>query len=357
MEADISVIVPIYNSEKSLPQCIESIIHQAFSALEIILVDDGSTDSSGSIADQYARRDSRIKVIHKENGGLVSARKAGIIEAEGKYIAYVDSDDYIDADWFEKMYKKAQAYNADVVVCGFVRDNLKGEKRKEVNAIESGVYKDDNLLPFYQRMINFGEYYTSGIFPSVWSKLFRKELILERQLSVPEEITMGEDSACTFPTLLKANCIVVDNDIIGYHYCEIEGSMTKAFNRNYFTNLSVLYDYLKGIYQHHLDYNLQKQLELYRLYMLYHGVDQVRCDKSMTSIEKRQYLCSMVRQTSIFQNLDKTDMAGFPKKESKRLLLVYKGKWLWFKASYLIEIMNVLVNDLYQRSIKKGKEV
>ena len=109
----ISVIVPVYNIEEYLPQCIDSIINQSYGELEIILVDDGSTDSGGNICDRYARMDSRIKVIHKENGGLVSARKAGVNRAAGEYVTFVDGDDWIEQDAYQKLIDSGQG--ADII--------------------------------------------------------------------------------------------------------------------------------------------------------------------------------------------------------------------------------------------------
>ncbi len=109
----ISVVVPIYNVDEYLPQCIDSIINQSYRELEIILVDDGSTDSGGSLCDRYARMDSRIKVIHKENGGLVSARKAGINSAVGEYISFVDGDDWIEPDTYRILIDAGQG--ADII--------------------------------------------------------------------------------------------------------------------------------------------------------------------------------------------------------------------------------------------------
>lgn len=113
----VSVVVPIYNVEFFLPQCIESLIRQTLKDIEIILVDDGSTDHSGKIADEYAKKDKRIKVVHRTNGGLSDARNAGIKIATGDYIGFVDSDDYVSENMFEKMYKKAVTENSDVAVC------------------------------------------------------------------------------------------------------------------------------------------------------------------------------------------------------------------------------------------------
>lgn len=116
---NISVVVPIYKVEKYLSRCVDSILDQTFRNLEVILVDDGSPDRCGEICDNYAKNDRRVKVIHKSNGGLSSARNAGIEEASGEYIAFIDSDDWIDIDMFELLYKAAQEYKAQIVECSF----------------------------------------------------------------------------------------------------------------------------------------------------------------------------------------------------------------------------------------------
>ena len=110
----ISVIVPVYNVEKYLAKCIDSIIAQTYTNLEILLVDDGATDSSGAICDEYAQKESRIRVIHKENGGLSDARNRGIAEARGEYLGFIDSDDYIDVDMYELLYNLIQKYGVKI---------------------------------------------------------------------------------------------------------------------------------------------------------------------------------------------------------------------------------------------------
>ena len=126
----LSVIVPVYNVEKYLRRCVESILAQTEHDLEIILVDDGSTDTSGEICDEYAKKYGRIKTIHKENGGLTSAWIAGAKASVGDYLGFVDSDDWIDMDMYKRMYKKAKSHNADMVLCGLVKE-FENEKRKK----------------------------------------------------------------------------------------------------------------------------------------------------------------------------------------------------------------------------------
>ena len=118
----ISIIVPVYNVEDYIEDCVNSIVNQTYNNIEILLVDDGSTDSSGKICDCLADRDPRIKVLHKQNGGLMSAWKQGVLNSTGEYIGFVDSDDEVDLDMYERLLKTAEADSADIVACGLIRE-------------------------------------------------------------------------------------------------------------------------------------------------------------------------------------------------------------------------------------------
>lgn len=161
----ISVIVPIYNVEAYLGKCIQSIASQSYENLQIILVDDGATDRSGDICDQWAKKDSRIQVIHKANGGLSDARNAGMAVANGKWVSFIDSDDFISADTLERMFLAATENNCDIAVCNIVR-----------------IYDDNSTEPFYQpasdlQILSGDTRYDTLYQPSVCNKLFRKELL------------------------------------------------------------------------------------------------------------------------------------------------------------------------------------
>ena len=144
----ISIIVPVYKAEKYLPRCVESLLSQTYRELEIILVDDGSPDNCPEICDGYAEKDSRVKVIHKENGGVSSARNAGLEAASGDYITFVDSDDYVDGQMYEKMLSVAEEYSCDVVMCDCVKEF---SDRREVYShdIRSGFYNKEQLKNEY----------------------------------------------------------------------------------------------------------------------------------------------------------------------------------------------------------------
>ena len=221
----ISVIVPIYMIDRYVGICIESIINQTYKNLEIILVDDGSKDRCPEICDLYKSKDERIKIIHKSNGGLVSARKAGLQESNGSYISYVDGDDWIGPGFIEGLYTAAITSNADMVCAGFTRD-LFFKSACFLNAISSGIYEGDKLCELWKTMISYGSYYRPGISTYVWNKLFKRDIILEPQSSVDNRISIGEDGAVTYPALLKCNSVaVIDN--VAYHYRQREDSMLK----------------------------------------------------------------------------------------------------------------------------------
>lgn len=222
----ISVIVPIYNVSQYLKQCIESICHQTYKDLEIILVDDGSDDGSEKICDSYLQKDSRIAVIHKKNGGLVSARKAGLAASHGKYIAYVDGDDWIEHTMYEKLLKCLLESGSDVSMCGRYEDT--GEYAKTVyHGIEQGKYNKEQMIQsIYPRMIVNEVFFKWGIFPGVWDKLFKRECLEKFQMKVDERIRMGEDAVCTYPCLLNVENIYVLHECL-YHYRQTTNSMVK----------------------------------------------------------------------------------------------------------------------------------
>lgn len=169
-DALISIIVPVYNVQDYLDRCINSIWQQTYRNLEIILVDDGSTDSSGRMCDEYAKKDSRIKVIHKENGGLSDARNAGLQQATGDYIGYVDSDDWIEPQMYDTMYKACREQNAQIAICRYhcVYEGAASEK----GSGRQQTFDRESLLDIY--ICGHDDYV---IYNSVWSKLFARELV------------------------------------------------------------------------------------------------------------------------------------------------------------------------------------
>lgn len=240
----ISVIVPIYMIDRYVGICIESIINQTYKNLEIILVDDGGKDKCPQICDLYAKKDERIKVIHKQNGGLVSARKAGLLASTGEFVSYVDGDDWIGPEFIEELYMVAINADADMVCAGFTRD-LFDKSASFLNSVPVGVYEGGRLEELWKKMISNGSYYRTGISTYVWNKLFKREVLIDSQLRVDDRISIGEDGAVTYPVMLNCKRIAVA-DNVAYHYRQREDSMLKQ-SMGYSgeaQKLKYLYDYM-----------------------------------------------------------------------------------------------------------------
>lgn len=225
----ISVIVPIYRVEKYLNQCIESVVNQTYKNLEIILVDDGSPDNCPKMCDDWAKKDKRIKVIHKKNAGVSQAVIDGIKNATGEYFAFLDSDDYVSPNFIEKIYTNMKETGADIGVCNYIEVYDSREEKvdtiKENIVIEKG--KDiENCVCTYAGWNGF------YIAPCRWNKIFNRELICESLEYVNREIFMGEDLNMTFYAMAKANKVVFINDYLHY-YRQITTSLSKTKRNNW----------------------------------------------------------------------------------------------------------------------------
>lgn len=241
----LSIVIPIYKAEKYLPQCLESVLNQTYKDYELILVDDGSPDNSGSICDEYANKDSRIVVIHKENQGSVLARKSGFERANGLYISFLDSDDWIEPDFFQRIFEKIENY--DVVCCGFTSEYEDGLSVKEKNAIDTGFYTGSSLQNILKNCLYNGYYFENGIVPALWCKVFKKSLVKPIIELVNPKIKMGDDAAITYPVLAKAANVYVDNSNTKYHYRRLCNSMSTSYDSEYFLRLHLLYNHLNSL--------------------------------------------------------------------------------------------------------------
>lgn len=217
----ISVIVPVYNTQEYLAKCIDSIINQTYTNLEIILVDDGSYDNSPDICEEYAQRDNRIIVIHKENGGASSCRNAGLEIATGKYVAFVDSDDWIDKTMYEEMIKTAEEYQADTVVIGFFR--IRGENMWAFYIEKPQIFNSHDAL--------------AALIENAWMKNYSWNKLYNRKLFSNVNYPNGqifEDIPVAYKLFDKSNKIVVLNQIKYYYVAHTGSSVTKVTLNDYF---------------------------------------------------------------------------------------------------------------------------
>lgn len=268
----ISVIIPVYNVAEYLSKCIETVINQSYANLEIILVDDGSSDGSAELCDEYMQRDSRIKVIHKENGGSTSSRNAGLKIATGKYVGFVDSDDWIEENMFELLYSAISSCNADIAVARIYIDQGNISYEDEKRSIISGVYeKSDNIIS--HNIIYTDDYKQRGISPNLWDKLFLREKFIESQAIVDVRTKFAEDDLCVYDCLLKADRVVFI-DLPVYHYCQTIGSVTKSSDENYFEKISLFYKQMKEVFKQYEESKLLlEKLNKYMFEFVLRGIN------------------------------------------------------------------------------------
>ncbi len=234
----ISVIIPVYNTAEYMDQCLESVLGQTFEDLEIMLVDDGSTDGkSPAKCDEYAAGDSRVKVIHKENGGLMSAWIEGVIEATSDYVAFLDSDDWIDLDMMEKLYERTDSsFAVDEIIAGNYIVEKAGERRKETQALAPGEYTGKALSDLRLNLLG------NEVRPVTMSrcmKLISRKLILDNIKYCDPSITMSEDVNITLPCLCDCRRLVIMEGSYFYHYRLVASSMSHAYNEKLLTNLEL----------------------------------------------------------------------------------------------------------------------
>ena len=245
----ISIIIPVYKVEEYLEKCIESVLKQTYTNLQIILVDDGSPDNCGKICDEYAKKDPRIEVIHKVNGGLSDARNVGIAKAKGKYIGFVDSDDYIKEDMYEILINLIKEYDADVSICNLY-DVIDGKEYIRNN--ENGIQEYSRLEILKEVLLD------KNIQSYAWNKLYKKELFDEIKYPIGKKY---EDIGTTFYVFEKCNKIVVTSKP-EYYYLKRSDSLV-----NNVTESTVL-DYTDIIIQRYL--YTQKNIEELRKYNNYY---------------------------------------------------------------------------------------
>lgn len=252
----ISVIVPIYNGERFLNQCIESVINQTYKNLEIILINDGSTDGTLEICKEYQKRDRRIKIISQKNSGSVVARMSGLEIATGKYIGFVDADDYIDLNMYEELHSVIVENKVDFVHSGTIR-NGKEEVNQKSELID---FSNVDKAKFFNGRFMMNQ----GINFVIWSKLFCVDIIKQAYEKIPEEQSYGEDMLCMMNVLLSCKRAFL-KDSAYYHYREYEGSMSHIQWRKMIFEESKLYlqaikmlekygceeEYKKGVEQHY----------------------------------------------------------------------------------------------------------
>jgi len=257
----LSIIVPVYNVERYLDECISSVVEQTFSEFELLLVDDGSMDSSGRKCDEWAQRDKRITVFHKENGGLMSAWKYGVLKARGEYIGFVDSDDWIDKDMYQRLMGVAESQQVDMVCAALVFEEPNGEKCLEKIKLRSGRFgREDIEREVYPVYLASKQFRTRGLSPNRVTKIYKRSVLLEVLEDCDETVSIGEDLLTTFAFMQKAQSIYLIDDFNPYHYRLNNTSMTRKFDKEKYEKVTMLKAALLKVNSKYGNYDFEKQI-------------------------------------------------------------------------------------------------
>ena len=266
----LSIIIPVYKVEAYIDQCITSILQQNSDELEIVLVDDGSPDKCPEICDKYAFQCNNITVIHKENGGLVSARKHGIQKAKGTYITFVDSDDWVADGYFSRIIEIAKRYSPDIIaVNNHYKVEIDGKTITSGESEKEGLYRKETLeKEVFPELLYKEPFYSFGVTPALCLKTMKKELLIESIKDVPDQISMGEDVCTSFPAILLAETVYFA-DICGYYYRMNPTSITHKYDKNSVIKIETLLNYIEKKLGQDTIYNIGTQLDMYAVWIAY----------------------------------------------------------------------------------------
>lgn len=301
MNPILSVVVPVYNVEKYIHRCVNSLTNQSFKDIEIILVDDGSPDACPSICDDLLKTDKRIKVIHKRNGGLSSARNAGMRIARGKYIGFVDSDDDVELDMYEKMVRTAEQTDVDFVMCDYIRIDKCGNKYLKSLDIRTGVYNKDNIRETIYPSLIMGENLEYGPLLSVWQCIYRMDFLKKHELQFDEEVIWSEDNIFSAFIGYHANSFYYLKGSGLYHYYENYGTITTSYRKGSWLVYCTMNDHLKSFFEQVDDYDFSRQLALHLMFYACNCISQLMTLDKKHAISGLREIINSDRMSSIMK--------------------------------------------------------
>lgn len=269
---ELSVIVPVFNAERYLTECVDSILEQEFSDYELILVDDGSSDRSAEICDEYAKRDSRVKVIHQQNRGVAAARNRGLDEASGKYIAFVDSDDYIEKSMYQSMMTVAYNQKCDFVMCDCVKE-YPDKIVPYTHEIRPGYYDKKQLITEYYPHLLMMENIEYPPTISNWLCVFQKKLC--DGIRYLEGVRFSEDLLFGAQVIQRANSFFYMKDHLYYHYRMNPESATHTFASDKWEDYLRLFHEAQKSFANSEEFDFTQQIDYMLLFFVYNAVGDI----------------------------------------------------------------------------------
>lgn len=301
----ISVIVPVYKTEKYLDRCVKSILSQTYSNIELILVDDGSPDKCPEMCDQYALEDSRVRVVHEKNSGVSVARNTGLNIASGNYITFVDSDDYIEPDMYEKMMDKAVSYDCDVVMCDCVKE-FENHTSKYSHDIRSGFYDYEQLKKEYYPHLLIMENIEYPATISNWSILWKSRLNTMK-MRYESGVRYSEDLLFGAKLMYEARSFYYMKDEFCYHYVMNSNSASHVYTSNKWNDYRCLHAKIVEEFGTYVEYDFLQQIDRCLLFFLYNVINETlkaECKvwiklRKIKNILSAHEIIEMFRRTSV----------------------------------------------------------
>lgn len=340
----VSIIVPVYNSEKYLDRCINSILSQTYKNLELIIINDGSIDNSGFLCDAYANVDSRVKVIHVKNSGVSSARNKGVEIATGEFIQFVDSDDYIQHNMIEILVNEMNA-NVDIVLCGYKR--LYKDYKGIIISKNSNVYNKVGITK--EMFLNqFGSLFKNQYINYLWNKLYVSKIIKEFTIKFDNSINWGEDLMFNLKYLEYCNNITIINKHL-YNYINYNnGSITSKFNSELYSNQQNMYKSVREFLISNNKYSGENKeiVEIKFTDAIIMCLNNItHSSSSYKKLEIKNRIAQIIEDDIVRKNLKYFDYGGIQKKIVGKLIV---GKSLNFIHYYFIA-KNYIKNKICYR--------
>lgn len=283
---DLSIIVPVYKVEPYLRRCVKSLMAQTCENYEVLLVDDGSPDSCPKICDELAACTDNIRVIHKANGGLSSARNAGLFAARGDYIGFVDSDDVAAPDMFAIMLTAAKTSDADIVMCDYIRVLRTGRRRLMTTALRPGLYKKADIIKYLYPSLIMGENLDYGPLLSVWHCLYSRKFLNQYHLAFADDIPWSEDNLFSAMAGYHAKRFFYLKSMGLYNYFQNPGTITTSCRPGAWNVYKRMNRYLENYFSFRSDYDFRRQLQLHLLYYACHVIRMERQEACIRNVLK-----------------------------------------------------------------------
>lgn len=334
MDCTISVIVPVYNSEKYLKRCIDSILNQTYKAIELILVDDGSPDNCGKICDEYAKKDKRVRVIHKTNAGVSAARNSGLEIASGNYATFVDSDDYIEPEMYSNMMEKVHQYNCDVVMCDCIKDFTD----------HSEIYTHDIRAGFYDKEQLVNEYYPHLLmmenieYPATISNcliLFNRNKLGNLRYVVG--VRYSEDLLFGAQLVYNTDSFYYMKEQAYYHYYMNPTSATHKFTVDKWNDYKTLHFEINKYFSECESFDFSHQIDLCLLFFVYNSVSNIFSADNLEREKKFEIVRNILGDNEVRRMFSNIKVLKLPiSKKLKIVTIIYKyriGLSFWYRYS------------------------